>query len=83
MAIQDISHLNSKSKLPMGILRLIRDSFLCRICLGIPIQPPVILSKRCKSITIVRGVSINGTVVLKLLQRRALLVVLSGATLRL
>ena len=31
-----ISHLNSKSKLPMGILRLIRDSFQCKICLGIP-----------------------------------------------
>ena len=49
-AIQDILHLNSRSKLPLGILSLLRDAFQCKICLGIPINPPAIVSKCCKTI---------------------------------
>ena len=39
-AIKDILHLNDKSKLPMGLQRIIRDAFQCKICLRIPICPP-------------------------------------------
>ena len=46
-AIQDIWHLNEKSTVPIGLLR---DAFQCKICLKIPIQPPVIMSKCCKVI---------------------------------
>ena len=49
-AIQDILHLNEKSKLPMGLQRLIRDAFQCKVCLSIPINPPVIMSKCCKTV---------------------------------
>ena len=48
--IQDILHLNNRSKFPLGLLRLLRDTFQCKICLGIPIKPPVILLKCCKTI---------------------------------
>lgn len=49
-AIQDIWHLNDKSKLPMGLQRIVRDAFQCKICLSVPINPPVIVSKCCKVI---------------------------------
>ena len=47
-AIKDILHLNEKSKLSMGLQWLIRDTF--QICLAIPIKPPIIMSKCCKSV---------------------------------
>ena len=40
--------LNGRSKLPLGILSLLRDAFQCKICLGIPVKP--IVSKCCKTI---------------------------------
>ena len=49
-SIQDIWHLNETSKVPMGLQRIIRDAFQCKICLSIPIQPPVMMSKCCKVI---------------------------------
>ena len=33
----------------MGFQRPIRDAFQCNFCLAIPIKPPVIMSKCCKS----------------------------------
>ena len=38
---EDIMHLNDKAKIPMGLQRIIRDTFQCKICLRIPIRPPV------------------------------------------
>ena len=49
-AIKDILHLNENSKRPMGLQRLICDAFQCKVCLAIPIKPPVIMSKCCKSV---------------------------------
>ena len=49
-AVKDIMHLNDKAKIPMGLQRIIRDTFQCKICLRIPIRPPVIMSKCCKTI---------------------------------
>ena len=34
----------------MGLQRLIRDAFQCKVCLSIPIKPPVIMSKCCKAV---------------------------------
>ena len=34
----------------MGFQRPIRDAFQCNFCLAIPIKPPVIMSKCCKSV---------------------------------
>ena len=47
-AIQDIMHLNRQSKLPLGIVRLLRDAFQCKICLEIPVKPPAIILKCVK-----------------------------------
>lgn len=49
-SINDILHLNEQSKVPIGLHRLMRDAFQCKICLCTPIKPPVIMSKCCKSI---------------------------------
>ena len=49
-AIQDIQSINSGSNFPIGLKRLIRETFQCKICHGVPISPPVIMSKCCKSI---------------------------------
>ncbi len=49
-SINDILHLNERSKVPVALQRLMRDAFQCKICLCTPIKPPVIMSKCCKSI---------------------------------
>lgn len=49
-AIQDILHLNERSKVPIALQRSIRNAFQCKICLCIPIHPPAIMSKCCKTI---------------------------------
>ncbi len=48
--MQDVLCLSSSSNIPLGLQRLIRDSFQCKICLAAPITPPVMLSKCCKTI---------------------------------
>ena len=49
-AIQDILHLNERSKVPIALQRSIHNAFQCKICLCIPIHPPAIMSKCCKTI---------------------------------
>ena len=49
-AIQEILHLNSRAKLPIGLQRVLRDVFQCKICLSVPITPPVIMYKCCKTL---------------------------------
>ena len=49
-SINDILHLNERSKVPVALQRLMRDAFQCKICLCTPTRPPVIMSKCCKSI---------------------------------
>ena len=50
VCVQDILHLSTMSTIPIGLQRIIRDSFQCKICLCVPIHPPVIMSKCCKVI---------------------------------
>ena len=42
--------LTEKAKLPIGLERVLRDVFQCKICLSVPITPPVIMSKCCKTL---------------------------------
>ena len=49
-AIQEILHLNNKAKLPIGLQRILRDAFRCKICLKVPITPPIIMSKCYKTV---------------------------------
>ena len=48
--LEDMMHLNEKSLVPLGLKRLLRDSFQCKICMTVPIKPPVIMSKCCKAV---------------------------------
>ena len=49
-SIADITTLSSKTKCPMALYRILRDTFQCKICRSVPMKPPVILMKCCKSI---------------------------------
>ena len=42
--------LSKESKIPLGLKRIVRDSFKCKICHAVPINPPVIMSKCCKTL---------------------------------
>ena len=40
----------SNSRIPLGLLKITQDTFKCAICRAVPITPPVIVAKCCKSI---------------------------------
>ncbi len=42
--------LNEDSKVPLGLKRVLRETFKCRICHTVPIKPPVIVTKCCKTL---------------------------------
>ena len=42
--------LAKDTRIPLGLKRLLRDSFRCRICHIVPIRPPLIIGKCCKAI---------------------------------
>ena len=45
-----LSLQHSANRIPLGLLKIIRDSFKCCICHAVPMTPPVIVAKCCKSI---------------------------------
>ena len=47
--LTDMMTLNAESKLPMGLKRMLRDTFKCHICHSIPAKPPLIITKCCKN----------------------------------
>ena len=47
--LMDMMTLNAESKLPMGLKRMLRDTFKCHICHSIPAKPPLIITKCCKN----------------------------------
>ena len=42
--------VTENTKMPLSLQALFRDTFKCTICTGVPIKPPVIATKCCKSI---------------------------------
>ena len=48
--VSDILKVNQILSLPLGVVKLIRDAFICKICLSTPMKPPVITSKCCNSL---------------------------------
>ena len=48
-AVLDIQGINERSPLPIGLRRLLRDSFMCKICHS-SLSPPIIMSRCCKTI---------------------------------
>ena len=48
--IQSMLKLTRMAKLPIGLSILLQDTFICKICLSSPIEPPLMISKCCKLI---------------------------------
>ncbi len=48
-SITDIVGLNEQSNLPIGMRKLLKDAFQCKICHS-SMTPPIIMSKCCESI---------------------------------
>lgn len=46
----DVISLTADTNLPIGLRRLLRDTFKCQICHAVPARPPVIVTKCCKNI---------------------------------
>ena len=51
-SIEDINKYtrDTKSKLPIGLQCCLQENFKCKICHSLPMQPPVVVAKCCKSI---------------------------------
>ena len=48
--VSDILKVNQTLSLPLGVVKLLRDAFICKICLSTPMKPPVIAAKCCNSL---------------------------------
>ena len=46
----EISEIKSILSLPLGVVKLLRDAFICKICHVTPMKPPVIATKCCNSL---------------------------------
>lgn len=46
----DILKVNQSLPLPLGVVKLLRDAFKCKICHATPMTPPVIATKCCNSL---------------------------------
>lgn len=48
--VSDIVEVNQILSLPLGVAKLLRDAFMCKICRVTPMKPPVIATKCCSSL---------------------------------
>ena len=46
----DILKVNQTLSLPLGVVKLLRDAFICKICHATPMMPPVIATKCCNTL---------------------------------
>ena len=49
-AVSDILTLSKETKIPLGLHQMLRDTLKCKICLSVPMTPPIIVSKCCKTV---------------------------------
>ena len=49
-SIADIMSLSITSSIPIALRKIMTDTFQCNICHAVPIKPPVIITKCCKTI---------------------------------
>lgn len=47
--VTDMMTLTPNRNLPLGLKRVVHDSFKCYICHAVPIKPPLIITKCCKN----------------------------------
>ena len=48
--LKEIMAVNKDSRLPIGLKKVLNDTFKCSICQETPIKPPAIITKCCKTI---------------------------------
>ena len=48
--VDQVLSLTPESKVPLGLKKLLIDSFTCKICKDSPMEPPVIFAKCCRTI---------------------------------
>ena len=48
--ITDMMSLTSDTNIPLGLRRVLRDTFKCQICHNVSVRPPVIVTKCCRNI---------------------------------
>ena len=49
-ALGEMMTLSADSSVPMGLKHILQETFKCHICHTVPINPPVIVTKCCKTI---------------------------------
>lgn len=47
-SIHSIFSLTKDSKIPMGLKKVMKETFKCAICMATPCRPPLIVTKCCK-----------------------------------
>jgi len=47
--LTEMMTLTAESKLPMGLKRMLQDTFKCHICYSVPAKPPLIITKCCRN----------------------------------
>ena len=48
--VTDILQINQILPLPLGVIKMIKDAFMCKICHETPMKPPIIATKCCSSL---------------------------------
>ena len=48
--LRDVLSLTDTGNIPLGLKKIFQDTFICTICNRVPIKPPLIVTKCCKSI---------------------------------
>ena len=48
--VASLFEVSRRSRIPMGLKKMLIDTFRCTICQSTPMMPPIIFSKCCKSI---------------------------------
>jgi hypothetical protein len=46
--VSQVTDLAKMSNIPIALTRVMKETFQCKVCLSVPIKPPVIISKCCK-----------------------------------
>jgi hypothetical protein len=63
--VASLFEVSRRTRVPMGLKKMLIDTFRCTICQSTPMTPPIIFSKCCKSIIGCKNVLTNGIVVAK------------------
>ena len=53
--LTEMMRSTAESKLPMGLKRMLQDTFKCHICYSVPAKPPLIITKYCRNMLGCKG----------------------------